>query len=1566
MLLTQITFLPPKQPLEIDLGSLANLRTQRFSIHNYGDHAAVVELARDQLNPALSVVCLDTPDPLATVFTIPPSSDKTFLLTATNPHNGSTTIHEEVIFRVEGAKPARLDITAKLLKTSRKGLGGGKAKRVLVTDQSPQQQEEGQEKIQGTIDENINISNKNSIYYPESSTLTASDHPKRARDEGEEEERNQEQDGQAFIHMHSSSYVGSTPYHIPNHISKKTRASNDNEDKRYGNNNNNNNNSRSSNNVVVVAEVAPDPEMPPYIKTQHGRPTHHKNSTFTKKQDGRLMGRSSRVEEAIRTSSTTTAAAASITVATAALAVFMRSLSTHGAEHGWMGKKEHSFCNWINYMLNPAGCGTADQQGKYKAKMHSLLTHINQNCGGGGNALFKSRRGMVVVVEEKQLGLTDAQRALKDVSTRQAMVSVVMSYHTLWLAAGMEVVLGRNGRGGDGLIAREGVPVEALSNKKVMETFVRDVFLSPHSSSTRNQELRPKTAKDWGAAQETVVGRFLHLAALLDLAAGSSHDDEYEDSNNGALLATTTTMPPLFRHTSTIKSSMEAVRKFLSLHRGGSQDLKRLARLGLSFNYIQSPLTDLFTTPVKNVAVDLRNGFHLARLAELVIPSSSGNGSGADNLTYRLSFPATRRPVRLANIKLVLDAFEQAGMPVHELNAVAIIDGNQKETLALMWHIMEHFQIAQVLVDPRSVVLETERLGGKTTTGGINSTAGNGGGSTNIEGGGGVTIRRGHSSTGLEEVLLQWTNAVCRSHGVAPVTSFNNKVWAIGKIPCLLLHHYLGPAVMSCPDLGSANHDTPFVNYERLNRALMGRQQQQEDEDNSGGGTSNNNSLMNIPLVSSTDVAVCGGLDSKIAMLLAAQLCSTCMEVTARERAALRLQRWWRSQRVRQPGRALDNLKRWIQAASVVQRCYRSMKMRQGVKQFGIDRQRFLGAVVKLQSHWRRQQAQQQYKLMKQAAVVIQSYERRRAAAKQMHDQLVVVPLLETGLAKHAELVAWRRHVEVKRAGCAVVIQSHWRGCVQRSSFLKQKAAALCIQSYWRGGSARKAYKQLLADAMECRRRRHVNEIKRHMAKFGGVVEEYIDCYLGAVKIQSFWRGVLARRDVAVRRERRAEEMRIQQAREEAAMTVISRWVPAIKQRRLFKKQQHAVVILQQWWKQQFARRTQAAMMIQAAGRGLLVRRYVTHATAAAVVIQSVWRGHAKRLIDGATATVPGSNHQQKIQLADIRERLRLATSIAKRTPGLTIGEKMHAAAAVIAKHRPESVLPALATIQLYTEATTMCCHMLILELNGLPALLAIIQKRIGTGSTDMQAQQALSHAMCILSNLYKEATRSHRSCSSSSPSSPSSSSSSSSPSTRHREQSFRAELMNAAQPLLLALGEVLQRFRDAGNEGPFMNAASLAKAVAKLMNSVGSRFDDKNDNKQQQQQQGRGVYIMSKYEGVRRMLGHKKLADERYLAKLEREKGSDTSAKTATTSYLAVTRKIEKMQELLDIIGGEGMGVVVRPSDSSTNTIELTLQGNADVGQDMAAVKQPLSFGKNTLVRVALKELKHNNTSRV
>jgi len=1526
------------------LGSLANYRTQKFSIHNYGDHAAVVELARDQLNPALSVVCLDTTDPLATVFTIPPSSDKTFLLTATNPHNGSAMIHEEVLFQVEGAKPARLAITAKLLKASGKGLGGGKAKRVLVTDQPQQQQQQQQEgrggdkNIRYSIEEDINITNNKSIYLPESSVLTASDHSKRSRDEVEEEEHEEGQGGQAFIQMHSSSYVGSTPYHIPHHISKKTKPSN--EDETY--NNDNNNSIRSSSINIVVAEIiAPDPETPPYIKTQHDRPTHYKssNTTTKKKQDGRLMGFNSRVEEAVPTA----AAAAANTEVTAALRVFMRSLSSHGAEHGWTGKQEHAFCSWINYMLNPAGYGTAEQQAKYKGKMHSLLTHINQN-GSDGNVLFKSRE----IVDEKQLGLTDAQRALKDVSTRQAMLSVVMSYHPLWLAAGMEVVLSRNcsgGGGGGGVLAREEVPVEALSNKKVMETFVRDVFLSPHSSSARNQQHQPKTDKDWGAAQKVVVGRFLHLAALLDLAADSYHDD-YE--NNDALPAAT--MPPLFRPTSTIKSSMEAVKKFISLHRGGSQDLKRpLARLGLSFKYIQSPLTDLFTTPVRNVAVDFRNGFHLARLAELLIPGSGGS-SGSDNLTYRLSFPATRRPVRLANIKLILHAFKQAGVPVHEDNAAAIIDGDQKETLVLMWQIMEHFQIAQALVDPRSVALETERLGGKA-----------------------ASSRRRHSSTSLEESLLQWTNAVCRSHGVAPVSSFNSKDWATGKIPCLLLHHYLGPAMMPCPDLGLSNHDAPFVNYEQLRRAVMGRQQQQEDED---GGMTFKNSLMHIPLVSATDVAVCGGLDSKIAMLLAAQLCSTCMEVTARERAALRLQRWWRAQRIKQPGGALNNLKRWIQAASMVQRCYRSWKMRNGVKQFSQDRQKFIGAVVKLQSHWRRQQAQQQYRLIKLAAVVIQSYERRRAVAKQMHEQLVLVPVLEKGLAKHAELVAWRRHVKAKRAGCAIVIQSHWRGCVQRRSFSKQKAAAVCIQSHWRGGSARKIYTQLLADAMERRRRRRVNEIKRHMARFGGVVEEYIDCYLGAVKIQSCWRGALARREVAVRRERRAEEMRIQRAREEAAMTAISRWVPAIRQRRLFKKQQHAVVILQQWWKQQYTGRTQAAILIQAAGRGFLVRRYVIHATAAAVIIQTVWRGHAERMIDSATATVPGSNYKMKIQLADIRHRLRLATSIAKHTPGLTIGEKMHAAVAALiaaaARHCPESVLPALATIQLYTKTTTICCHILVVELKGLPALLATVQKRIGTSScTDTTpAQQALSHSMCILGNIYTAATTMpHRRSSSST------ALSSSAP--KHQERAFRAELMKASQPLLLAVGEVLQRFRDAGNEGPFMTAVSLAMAIVKLMNSVGIVPDGNDDDKQQQQQQSRVVVITSKYEGVRRMLGHKKLADERYLAKLEREKGSDKSAKAATASYMAVTRKIEKMQELLDIFGGgngEGKGVVVvKPSESTTTTTttttnnnnnELASQSNADVGQDMAAVKQALPLGKNILVRVALKELNYNNTS--
>ena len=95
---------------------------------------------------------------------------------------------------------------------------------------------------------------------------------------------------------------------------------------------------------------------------------------------------------------------------------------------------------------------------------------------------------------------------------------------------------------------------------------------------------------------------------------------------------------------------------------------------------------------------------------------------------------------------------------------------------------------------------------------------------------------------------------------------------------------------------------------------------------------------------------------------------------------------------------------------------------------------------------------------------------------------------------------------------------------------------------------------------------------------------------------------------------------------------------------------------------------------------------------------------------------------------------------------------------------------------------------------------------------------------------------------------------------------------------------------------------------------------------------------VLGKLEGVARLLSLKLAADQKYLTKLEQQKGSDTSARQATRALLATGRQLRALRGVLGATGACG-----------------SAEGAAAVAADGGGEGGP-ALGKNTLVRQVLR----------
>eukprot|EP00850_Spirogloea_muscicola_P017630 SM000153S01619 [mRNA] locus=s153:345857:352583:- [translate_table: standard] len=258
-------------------------------------------------------------------------------------------------------------------------------------------------------------------------------------------------------------------------------------------------------------------------------------------------------------------------------------------------------------------------------------------------------------------------------------------------------------------------------------------------------------------------------------------------------------------------------------------------------------------------------------------------------------------------------------------------------------------------------------------------------------------------------------------------------------------------------------------------------------------------------------------------------------------------------------------------------------------------RRRTEEVAVKIQSRWRCEQVRRQYLATRSHIVTLQQLWRSR-------------------VAQHS---------------AATVIQSHWKGCMQRASFARQlerrNQAALTIQGRWKSNRVGEATRLELREA-----------------------------HAAASVIQARWRGSCTRSQCIQERRAATSVQRAWRAhRERRRLQNAAVAVQRIRRGLVYWRclQRHrAALVLQRAWRAANARRhqQQSALCIQAAWRGLLARRKASRLMAmqrlkreeaAVATIQRHWRrmrqGHTENMqpswvIDSASGRSNSSGAHQE------------------------------------------------------------------------------------------------------------------------------------------------------------------------------------------------------------------------------------------------------------------------------------------------------------------------------------------------
>ncbi|CAH0771094.1 unnamed protein product [Bemisia tabaci] len=304
------------------------------------------------------------------------------------------------------------------------------------------------------------------------------------------------------------------------------------------------------------------------------------------------------------------------------------------------------------------------------------------------------------------------------------------------------------------------------------------------------------------------------------------------------------------------------------------------------------------------------------------------------------------------------------------------------------------------------------------------------------------------------------------------------------------------------------------------------------------------------------------------------------------EKAARKLQNWWRSNSLRFTIQRRIRAKRLAKqnaAASKIQALWRGVSLRIKFptirKQLIQERVERTKAAVVIQKHWRRYFLQRAYQ---QKLEVLRKKRDTAAVVVQKHWRRYVVQ------NKFRELIRIERE---RRHEAAVVLQKHWRRHLAEKQYQKllqiewekKNKAAVVLQKHWKRYVAQRGYHEKLVALQELRRIAAEQEKKN----------------IAAVTLQKHWKRYIA--------QKKYQEQLTALRRKKAAIVLQKHCRRYIAQKRYQKllaenlrRKNDAAIVLQKHWRRYEARKSYLKLL-----SSIKEKR-----NQAAIVLQKHWRRH--------------------------------------------------------------------------------------------------------------------------------------------------------------------------------------------------------------------------------------------------------------------------------------------------------------------------------------------------------------------
>ncbi|XP_055077433.1 abnormal spindle-like microcephaly-associated protein [Periophthalmus magnuspinnatus] len=277
-----------------------------------------------------------------------------------------------------------------------------------------------------------------------------------------------------------------------------------------------------------------------------------------------------------------------------------------------------------------------------------------------------------------------------------------------------------------------------------------------------------------------------------------------------------------------------------------------------------------------------------------------------------------------------------------------------------------------------------------------------------------------------------------------------------------------------------------------------------------------------------------------------------------------------------------------------------------------------VAAAVKIQAWYRMQVCLHQYRKIKVSAVLIQAQYRgymqrqRFQVLKRQHYSATVIQSAFRGYIVRKQIA--------KMAMAAVVIQQHFRSMVKRNAdrqeFLMMKNAAVTLQAAYRGKLVRDFLKtqHKAATIIQTAFRKYAAQKRYSLMKKSTILiqqkyratrmaikmkDSYLALRNATVKIQATWRG---------------RKVRKRLDKENRCATIIQAWFHRYVAQKQYKATKASTLVIQQHFRRYMAMKTTrkafldirtATISLQAAYRGMMIRKEIKKKRRAATIIQS-------------------------------------------------------------------------------------------------------------------------------------------------------------------------------------------------------------------------------------------------------------------------------------------------------------------------------------------------------------------------